>query len=80
MATVQIRNVPDDVHRAFRRRAASAGMSLQEFLLAELTRTGRERTPAEVVADVEGRLAATQGEGFSDVPSAVLIRRDRDAR
>jgi plasmid stability protein len=35
MATIQIRNVPDDVHRVYRRRAAEAGMSLQEFLRDE---------------------------------------------
>ena len=31
MATVQIRNGPGDVHETYRRRAAAAGMSLQEY-------------------------------------------------
>ena len=49
MATIQIRDVPDDVHRTYRRRAAEAGMSLQEFLLSELVDGARTQTPAEVV-------------------------------
>jgi plasmid stability protein len=36
---VQIRHVPDDVHRKLKARAALAGMSLSEYLLAEVRRT-----------------------------------------
>ena len=36
MATIQIRNVPERVHRIYRARAAAAGMSLEEYILAEL--------------------------------------------
>ena len=32
---IQIRNVPDRLHRVLEARAAQAGMSLSEFLLAE---------------------------------------------
>ncbi len=35
---IQIRHVPDDVHRALKARAARAGMTLSDFLLAEATR------------------------------------------
>jgi len=80
MATIQIRDVPDDVHLVHRRRAAEAGMSLQEFLLAELVDSARARTPAEVVAEVTQQLAATGGEGFSATSSADLVRADRDSR
>ena len=37
MATIQIRDVPEDVHRTLRSRAAANGQSLQEYLLEELT-------------------------------------------
>jgi plasmid stability protein len=33
---IQIRNVPDDLHRDLKARAARAGMTLSDFLLAEL--------------------------------------------
>ena len=79
MATVQIRGVPDEVHRTYRRRAAEAGMSLQEFLLAELVAGARTRTPAEVVADVEQQLAR-RPEGLSATSSVEAVRADRDSR
>ena len=78
MATIQIRDVPDDVHRTYRRRAAEAGMSLQEFLLAELVEGARTQTPAEVVAEIERQLARGTGQGFSQTSSAEFVRADRD--
>jgi len=80
MATMQIRDVPDDVHRAYTRRAAEAGMSLQEYLLGELIARGRSRTPAEIVAEVRQEMAAQGGRGFSTTSSADDIRADRDRR
>lgn len=78
MATIQVRDVPEEVHQTYRRRAAAAGMSLQEYLLGELTAGARTRTPAEVVAEIERSLGG--GAVLSDRPSAELIRDDRDAR
>lgn len=80
MPTVQIRDVPEDVHRTYRRRAAEAGMSLQEFLLSELVDNARSRTPAEVVAEVQQQLAGQGGEGFSPHSSAADVRADRGER
>jgi plasmid stability protein len=80
MATIQVRDVPDDVHRTYRRRAAEAGQSLQEFLLHELIEGARTQTPAEVVAQVERQIARTAGHGFSATSSAALVRADRDSR
>ena len=80
MATVQIRDVPEDVHRTYRRRAAAAGMSLQEFLRGELVAGAQAMTPAEVVAEVAEQLARSAGHGFSSSSSATLIRDDRDRR
>lgn len=80
MATIQLRDVPDDVHRIHRSRAATAGMSLQEYLLAELVESARTRTPAEVVAEVAQQVRASGGEGFSATSSADFVRADRDGR
>lgn len=38
MGMIQIRNVPDDVHRALKARAASMGLSLSDYLNQELAR------------------------------------------
>jgi plasmid stability protein len=71
--SVQIRNVPDSVHRTLRSRAASAGVSLSEYLLAEIVRVA-ERPP---VADVLAR--ATARHGGADTESIVgSVRAERD--
>jgi plasmid stability protein len=70
VATIRIRDVPEDVHRTYRRRAEAAGQSLQEFLLAEVVEGARAPTPAEVVAEVQGHLERSAGEGFSPSSSA----------
>lgn len=78
MATIQVRGLPDDVHRVYQQRAALAGMSLQEYLRAELTRNARTRTPAELVAEIEQRLDSEGSEGFATASSAALLRADRE--
>lgn len=77
MATIQIRDVPEETHRTYRRRAALAGMSLQEYLRSELVRTAATKTPAEVVAEVEERLRVRGGDGFATTSSAEAIHDDR---
>jgi antitoxin FitA len=73
--TIQIRDVPDDIHRTLRARAAAAGLSLSAYLLAELTRVA-ERPP---VADVLARAAARHGgASTADIVAAVRAGRDRD--
>jgi plasmid stability protein len=54
---VQIRAVPEDIHRVLRTRAANAGMSLSEYLLAELKRLAER--PA--VVDVLQRASSRRG-------------------
>ena len=42
--TIQVRNVPDATHAELRVRAAAAGMSLSDFILAELDRVCSKAT------------------------------------
>jgi plasmid stability protein len=79
MATIQIRNVPDDVHRTYQVRAAAAGMSLQEYLLTELVNMARLHTPAELVAEVEQQLRTQGRQGFAHISSADFVRADRES-
>jgi hypothetical protein len=46
--TIQIRNVPDSLHRKLKARAAMAGMSLSAFLLAEIRTLAERPTIAEL--------------------------------
>lgn len=72
---IQIRNVPDDLHREVKVRAARAGMSLSDFLRREVERLV-ERPPVDEVLDRlarRGRLAV--GESAADA-----VRAERQAR
>jgi plasmid stability protein len=77
MATIQIRNVPEDVHRTYQVRAATAGQSLQEYLLAQLVEHALLVTPAEIIAEVRARMAVEGPAGYSGTSAADLIERDR---
>jgi plasmid stability protein len=55
MRTVQVRNVPEETHSVLRQRAAEAGMSLQEYLLAALKDLAARPTVTEVLARAGGR-------------------------
>jgi antitoxin FitA len=79
VATIQIRNIPEPVHRLYQARAAAAGMSLQEYMLAELVRCAQLRTPADIAIEVERRLHSEGSEGFSVVSSADIIAVDRES-
>jgi antitoxin FitA len=82
VATIQIRNVPEHVHRIYRARAAAAGMSLQEYVLAELVNNAASRSPAEIIAEVEREMAAEGEEGYFDGSAqeiADIIRADRES-
>lgn len=73
--TLQIRDVPDDVHRELKARAAATGMSLSEYALAELTRVA-ERPP---ISDVLRRSQLRSGGATSEaIVAAVRSGRDRE--
>jgi len=55
MKHLQVRNVPDDLHRTLKVRAAQAGMSLSEYVLAELRRTATRPTRQEILARIAAR-------------------------
>jgi len=50
---VQIRNVPTELHRTFKQRAAAAGMSLSDFLLMELRGIAEMPTTEEMRTRLE---------------------------
>lgn len=70
---IQIRNVPDPLHRELKSRAAKAGMSLSDYLLDEIRRIAERPTPEEM----RRRLASLPR--VESGPSSVeLIREWRD--
>lgn len=72
---IQIRHVPDALHRRLRARAALAGMSLSDYLRRELEVAAERLTPAELRA----RLAASEPVTVRQRPAAA-VRAERDSR
>jgi plasmid stability protein len=76
MKTLQVRNVRDETHATLRRRAALAGMSLQEYLLSVLDDLAARPTVEEVLARAGGRA----GGRVELDEAAAHLRTERDAR
>jgi len=70
---VQIKNISEDTHAILRARAATAGMSLQEYLLRHLVDTAARRTLDEVLA----RAGRRTGGQLSLEAAADMIRAER---
>jgi plasmid stability protein len=70
---VQIRDVPDDVHRTLKARAAASGHSLSEYLRGILARTAARPTPRELADRIGARGGASLGE-----PSEQSVRHLRE--
>lgn len=75
MKVLQVRNVPDHVHRTLKARAAMAGTSLSELALAELRRAAERPTRQELLARIAARPPAVP-----DPPPADAVRSERDGR
>lgn len=72
---IQIRNVPDELHRQVKSRAALAGMSMSEFIMRELRKSLERPTRAEILE----RLRNLPEIELS--PSAAeMVREERDRR
>ena len=71
---VQIRNVPDAVHRKLKGRAADSGQTLSTFHLAELERLAARPTRDEMLARLHSRKRVTLR-----TPAAVVIREERES-
>jgi len=72
---VQIRNMPDDIHRKLKSRAALAGMSLSDYLLLEVKKVAEMPTMEEM----RERLARLPPVTLSRSPTEIL-REERDRR
>lgn len=72
---IQVRNVPDALHRGLKARAAMAGMSLSDYLLAELKEIAEKPTLAELRERLHRRKPVS-----TPLDSARLVREEREAR
>lgn len=72
---VQIRNVPDALHRRLKSRAALAGMSLSDYLLSEIRQAAERPTIEELRVRLHSRTVATPSTAPADAVRAERERR-----
>lgn len=70
---IQIRNVPDELHRTLKARAAKNGMTLSDYLLSEIEQIADKPTVKEWLEVVGSREPVKSSES-----PAEIIRRHRD--
>lgn len=75
MSNIQIRNVPEDLHRQLKARAAMEGTSISDYLLAEVERILEQPTRRELAERVRARKAVT-----ADLDPVADVRANRDTR
>jgi plasmid stability protein len=71
---IQVRNVPDSIHRTLKSRAALAGMSLSEYLLKEIRDFAERPTLEEMSARLRQRERVKLPR-----PAADYVREDRES-
>ncbi len=71
---IQIRNVPDELHRILKAKAARLGMTLSDYLLSEIEQVAEKPTLSEMME----RLRSREPVELDESPE-VTIRRMRDA-
>jgi plasmid stability protein len=72
---IQMRHVPDDLHRKLKARAAAEGLSLSDYLVREMRRIADRPTAAEL----RGRIAQRSAVAVKTSP-AVAVRAEREHR
>jgi plasmid stability protein len=70
---IQIRNVPDELHRTLKAKAARLGMTLSDYLLSEIEQVAEKPTLSEMMEHLRNRESVEL-----DEPPEVTIRRMRD--
>lgn len=77
MPSITIRNVPADTRDELAARAARAGQSLQEYLLASLVELAERPDPADLLREVKTRKARV---GSHLAPDLIITYRDAGRR
>ncbi len=72
---IQLRNVPDTLHRKLKARAAMAGLSLSDYLLGEI----KEIAERPTLLEFQQRLLKREPIS-TPIDTARLVREDRDTR
>jgi plasmid stability protein len=74
---IQLRNVPDELHRKLKARAAMAGLSLSDYLLREIRRTAERPTREELLERLKRRTPVEVSESPAEILRAARENRGR---
>jgi plasmid stability protein len=77
VATIQIRDIPEEVYETIRLRARAAGQSIQAYMRDQVIAMAAQPTKEEVVAAIEAVLAR---EGTAVTMADILSDRDVERR
>ena len=72
MKMIQVRNVPDDLHRSLKERAAREGTTMSDLILSELPRLAHRPSPQQLLERIQLRTPV------GGPPAADLIRDERE--
>lgn len=75
--SLQIRDVPEDLHSTIRGRAAHAGQSVSDYLLDLLRELMARPTMDEIVRRAEALARADEGATRAEIRAAIRAGRDR---
>ena len=78
MATIQVREIPEESYEVLRRRAKKAGQSLQSYMRDELVAMASKPTKQEAVDAVEAILSARSGD--DPTPGSIVSDLSADRR
>ncbi len=71
---IQVRNVPDDVHRRLKTRAAAAGLSLSDYVKRDLESAASQPT----IDEIDARITARGSTGLTTQFVLETLRADRE--
>jgi hypothetical protein len=74
MKMIQVRNVPDDLHRSLKERAAREGTTMSDLILSELPRLAHRPSPQQLLERIERRAPV------GGPPAAELLSDERERR
>lgn len=77
MATIQVRDLPEDTYETLRRRARAAGRSIQAYLRDRLVEMAATPSKEEALRAIEAALARHGGAGASGTDIANDVAAER---
>ncbi len=77
---IQVRDVPDEVHRVLKARAAAEGISLSDYIKRDLEELATKATIEDIVVSARGRGARARARGAPRITAEEIVADIRAAR